>query len=161
MNCHKAIIIAFILVSVDFYLVGCASNPEPAPFDKKTFESIIVNWLKNHSTTETTTPPKISTIPISEKPSTITTTIRSTTLETGIIEEPPMEQKGSDYQTNDEDPIPLALGWLDREITVNEKMVLITIAVVAMEVMIYRMFERAFHKLNNPVNSILDEAFVV
>ena len=72
-----------------------------------------------------------------------------------------VRQTGSEYQTNDEDPTPLAVGWLDREITVNEKMVLITIAVVAMEVIIYRMFERAFHKLNNPDNSILDEAFVV
>ena len=147
MNYHKAIIIACLLASVDFYLVGCTSNPEPNPLDKVD-KGIIVSMLtglvKNQTTTttETTTPM-------------ITTTVRSTTLENVKIEDPPMKLTGSEDIPRTEDPLILESGWPDREISVTEKMILITIAVVAIELIAYRVIERGFQKLNNPDGSIL------
>ena len=158
------IAIIILAASVEFYLVGCTSNPEPEPLDEidqTIIASILAGRLKNQSTTstptETSTPNSIVEDTTME---TITTTIQTTSLETDVIEEPlklnQLEQKAPGNQL----PIAGNMVWPDRAFSVNEKMILITIAVVAFEVMAYRFIERTFDKFNHPENCILGQSLV-
>ena len=163
-------IIAIIILaaSMEFYLVGCTSNPEPDPLDEldqSIIASILAGPVKNQSTTSTPTEISTSTPNISifedTTMDTITTTIQTTSLETDVIEEPlklnQLEQKAPGNQLL---PIAGNMVWPYRAFSVNEKMILITIAVVAFEVMAYRFIERAFDKLNHPENCILGQSLV-
>ena len=159
MNCRLIIAIIILAASVEFYLVGCTSNPEPEPLDeldKSIIASMLAGRVKNQSTTSTPTEISIST------PNTTmdTTTIQTTSLETDVIEDPlklnQLEQKAPGNQLT----IAGIMVWPDRGFSVNAKMFLITIAVVAFEVMAYRFIERTFDKFNHPENCILGQSLV-
>ena len=159
MNCRLMIAIIILAASTEFYLVGCTSNPEPEPLDEidqTIIASILAGPVKNQSTTSTSTEISTST------PNTTmdTTSIQTTSLETDVIEEPlklnQLEQKAPGNQL----PIAGNMVWPFRAFSVNEKMILITIAVVAFEVMAYRFIERAFDKFNHPENCILGQSLV-
>ena len=167
MNCRMIIAIIILAASTEFYLVGCTSNPEPEPLDEidqTIIASILAGPVKNQSTTSTPTETSTSTPNISivedTTMETITTTIQTTSLETDVIEEPlklnQLEQKAPGNQL----PIAGNMVWPYRAFSVNEKMFLITIAVVAFEVMAYRFIERAFDKFNHPENCILGQSLV-
>ena len=72
-----------------------------------------------------------------------------------------MKRTGSEDIPRTEDPLVLESGWPDRKITINEKMFLITIAVVALALMVIWIIERGFNKMINPGDSILgsDQGF--
>lgn len=165
MNCRMIIAIIILAASTEFYLVGCTSNPEPEPLDEidqTIIASILAGRVKNQSTTSTPTETSTPNISIVEDTTmeTITTTIQTTSLETDVIEEPlklnQLEQKAPGNQL----PIAGNMVWPDRAFSVNEKMILITIAVVAFEVMAYRFIERAFDKFTHPENCILGQSLV-
>ena len=160
MNRRLIIAIIILAASVEFYLVGCTSNPEPEPLDeldKSIIASMLAGRVKNQNTTST--PTEIST---STPNSTTmdTTTIQTTSMETDVIEDPlklnQLEQKAPGSQLT----IAGIMVWPDRGFSVNAKMFLITIAVVAFEVMAYRFIERTFDKFNHPENCILGQSLV-